>query len=106
MVPEHPDAALAERVLSKLDSRWVRVSTLLHRLLGQRAPVLEVFLCGDRSLKSATPLERRAWDLYVETIVPLVRAGTIEGEGNFGVVSDDPLDDRPIDHPFVRVRAR
>jgi len=109
VVPQEPvDDALVEAVRAALerDPRWLRVSTLLHRMLGERAPVLEELLSGTRSLAKASPLEKRAWTLYVETIVPMVRSGAIEGEGNFGVVSDDPHDDRPIDHPFVRVRAR
>lgn len=48
---------------------------------------------------AALTLELRAWHVYVETLIPLVRNGHVDGEGNFG-----SGEERPIDHPFVRVR--
>ncbi len=102
------DAATAHQVMAVLrrDPRWLRASTVMHRMMKQRAPALEHFLSGHRPLRQATELERRAWEIFVETIVPLVHCGVIEGEGNFGVPGGRLTDNGPMDHPFCRVRGR
>ncbi len=98
------DEALAVEVVAVLerDGRWLRASTLMHRMMKRRPPPLEPLLSGQRPLQEASPEEREAWRLFVETIVPLVRLGRVDGMGNFGT---DESDEPPVDHPFCRVRA-
>lgn len=95
------------RILALLrgDPRWYRGESVLRRMLGGPVPSLDAFLTQERAICDADDDddEREAWLLYAETLVPMVRLGILEGEGNWGSAAQN---EPPIDHPFVRVRAR
>lgn len=106
LIPLEPsNRERVDRVLAFLrgDPRWHRGESVLRRMLGDPVPSLDAFLTQARPIGDADDDEREAWLLYAETLVPMVRLGILEGEGNWGNAAQN---EPPIDHPFVRVRAR